>query len=297
VRNIKACTPDNIPVFDMDSAGANPYMPIPCRIEEITIESEDGNLKSFRLTIEDEAARASWNHIPGQFAMLSLMGKGEVPIGIASSPTEEGLMFTVNRAGVVTTALHQLDTGAKIGVRGPLGNGFPVDGELLGKNIVIIAGGFAFTTLRATLIYLLEHRERYGDITVIYGARTPGMLLYRKELEEWQTRKDISVHITVDREAPGWGGLVGFVPTITGQVAPSPENSAALICGPPIMIKFTMPPLEEIGWKDEQVYLSLENRMKCGLGVCGHCNCGPVYICKDGPVFKRSEVQRLPVEY
>ena len=230
--------------------------------------------------------------------MLSLAGQGEIPIGIASSPTEEGhLLFTVNRAGKVTTALHQMHTGSRMGVRGPLGNGFPVDTEMKGKNIVIIAGGFAVTTLRATLIYLMEHREDYGIITFIYGARTPGMLLYQNELKEWAKRGDLDLHVTIDREAPGWDGLVGFVPTIAGEVAPSPENSVALICGPPIMIKFTMPPLEEIGWTDDQVFLSLENRMKCGEGLCGHCNVGPIYVCKDGPVFTRSQVNKLPIEY
>ncbi len=276
----------------------NPYLPYPARIEDIKIETEDGKLKTFKLVFEDEAIKETWNHIPGQFAMLSLMGKGEIPIGIASSPTEKGyLLFTVFRTGKVTNFLHQLDKGARIGVRGPLGNGFPVTDELKGKNIVIIAGGFAFTTLRATLLYLLANRDDYGKITVIYGARSPGMLLYKEELDSWQKRDDLDLYVTVDREAPGWTGLVGFVPTITEQVSPSPKDAAALICGPPIMIKFTMPPLEKAGWKDDQVYLSLENRMKCGLGVCGHCNVGPVYVCKDGPVFKRSELKRLPVEY
>ncbi len=278
--------------------GQNPYKPYPARIEDVVIETEDGNLKTFKLVLEDQEDREKWSHVPGQFAMLSLAGKGEIPIGVASSPTEKGhLLFTVNKAGVVTSALHAMDVGARIGVRGPLGNGFPVDTELKGKNIVIIAGGFAFTTLRATLLYMLANRSNYGKITVIYGARTPGMLLYKDELREWQGRDDVEMHVTVDREAPGWDGLVGFVPTIAGQVAPSPENAAALICGPPIMIKFTMPPLEEIGWTDDQVYFSLENRMKCGIGICGHCNCGPVYVCKDGPVFTRAAVQRLPVEF
>ncbi len=276
----------------------NPYMPFPARIEDITVETEDGNLKTFRLRLERQEDRENWSHVPGQFAMLSLAGKGEIPIGIASSPTEkDGLLFTVNKAGVVTGALHSMDVGAPVGVRGPLGNGFPVDTGLKGKNVVIIAGGFAFTTLRATLLYMLANRQDYGTITVIYGARTPGMLLYKEELDEWQKRDDVDMHVTIDREAPGWKGLVGFVPTIAGQVAPSPENAVALICGPPIMIKFTMPPLEKIGWTDEQVYLSLENRMKCGIGICGHCNCGPVYVCKDGPVFTRAEVMKLPVEF
>ncbi|MBU0968538.1 MAG: FAD/NAD(P)-binding protein [Proteobacteria bacterium] len=274
------------------------YLPYPVRIDEIKVETEDGNLKTFKLVFENETQRKAWKHVPGQFAMLSLAGQGEIPIGIASSPTEEGhLLFTVNRAGKVTTALHQMHMGERMGVRGPLGNGFPIDTDMKGKNIVIIAGGFAVTTLRATLIYLMEHRQDYGKITFIYGARTPGMLLYQNELQEWAKRDDVDLHITVDREAPGWDGLVGFVPTIAGQVAPSPENSVALICGPPIMIKFTMPPLEKIGWTDDQVYLSLENRMKCGEGVCCHCNVGPTLVCKDGPVFTRTQVRKLPVEY
>ena len=274
------------------------YLPYPVRIDDITVETEDGNLKTFKLVFENAAQQKAWKHVPGQFAMLSLAGQGEIPIGIASSPTEAGhLLFTVNRAGKVTTALHQMHAGERMGVRGPLGNGFPIHTEMKGKNIVIIAGGFAVTTLRATLIYLMEHRQDYGRITFIYGARTPGMLLYQKELREWAKRDDVELHITVDREAPGWNGLVGFVPTIAGQVAPSPENSVALICGPPIMIKFTMPPLEKIGWTDDQVYLSLENRMKCGEGLCCHCNVGPTLVCKDGPVFTRSQVRKLPVEY
>lgn len=274
------------------------YLPCPARIDDIVVETEDGNLKTFTLVLENEAHQQAWQHVPGQFAMLSLAGQGEIPIGIASSPTEEGrLLFTVNRAGKVTTALHQMHKGARMGVRGPLGNGFPVNSDMKGKNIVIIAGGFAVTTLRATLLYLLAHRQDYGKITFIYGARTPGMLLYRNEMADWAKRGDIDLHVTVDREAPGWEGLVGFVPTIAGQVAPSPENSVALICGPPIMIKFTMPPLEKIGWTDDQVYLSLENRMKCGVGVCCHCNVGPTLVCKDGPVFTRSLVKELPVEY
>ena len=276
----------------------NPYLPYSAHIDDAVVETEDGNIKTFRLVLENEKERQKFIHTPGQFAMLSLAGKGEIPIGIASSPTEEGyLMFTVNKAGVVTTALHQMSVGARIGVRGPLGNGFPIDTELKGKNIVIIAGGFAFTTLRATLIYILANRADYGKVTVIYGARTPGMLLYRDEFKEWEKREDVDVHVTIDQEAPGWTGLVGFVPTVAGEVGPSPENSAALICGPPIMIRFTMPPLEKIGWTDDQVYLSLENRMKCGLGVCGHCNVGPVYPCKDGPVFTRTQVNSLPLEY
>ncbi len=277
---------------------SNSYIPYSAIIDDITVETEDASLKTFKLVIENEEERMAWRHNPGQFAMISVPGKGESPIGIASSPTEAGsVLFTIFKIGSVTTALHEMEKGERVGLRGPMGNGFPVDTAFKGKNIVIIGGGYAFTTLRATIAYLLANRQDYGHITVIYGSRSPGMLLYRSELEQWAKRGDISMNVTVDRQAPGWEGLVGFVPTITEKVAPSPENAVAMVCGPPIMIKFTMPPLEKIGWKDEQMYFSLENRMKCGLGVCGHCTCGPLYVCKDGPVLTRTQLKGLPVEF
>jgi NAD(P)H-flavin reductase len=273
------------------------FMPYPVRIKDIVVETEDGSLKTFTLAFEQERHQRAWQHIPGQFAMLSVAGAGEAPVGLASSPTEESLLCTVNRAGLVTSALHRLKVGDRLGLRGPLGNGFPLDGAIKGKNIVMIAGGFAVTILRSALMFVLAHRQDYGRIAFIYGARSPGMLLYQEELRQWARREDIDLHVTIDREAPGWDGLVGFVPTIAAQVAPSPENSVALICGPPIMIKYTMPPLEAMGWTDDQVYLSLENRMRCGQGLCCHCNVGPVLVCKDGPVFTRAQVKQMPVEY
>jgi len=271
-------------------------VPLPARIERVVVETDDGLLKSFYLRLLDQETHRSFQHVPGQFAMLSVPGKGECPIGIASSPSEDFLLFTVFRTGLVTDALHRLPAGTVIGLRGPLGNGYPLT-SFRGKNVVLIAGGFAVTTLRATLVYLLEHREDYGEITMIYGARTPGLLLYKKELEHWQKRDDLRLYLTVDREAPGWDGLVGFVPQITEKVAPSGENAVALVCGPPIMIKFTLPILEKCGFSPEQVYLSLENRMRCGLGFCHHCNVGPFLVCKDGPVITLAELKGLPPEY
>jgi NAD(P)H-flavin reductase len=169
-----------------------------------------------------------------------------------------------------------------------------------GKNVVIIGGGFAFTTLRASIIYMLhpKNRSRFGDITVIYGARTPGMLLYKDELAAWNERDDIRMHITVDAaDDPDWKYNVGFVPTITQETAPSAKEAYAIICGPPIMIKFTLPILSELGFPPERIIMSLEMRMKCGIGMCGRCNIGTEYVCKDGPVFDLAHMSRLPNEY
>ncbi|AEH45923.1 oxidoreductase FAD/NAD(P)-binding domain protein [Thermodesulfatator indicus DSM 15286] len=266
---------------------------LPARIEKIVVETEDGLIKSFYLKPIEGALPLPR---PGQFAMLSVPGKGECPIGIASAPHEEYWLFSIFRTGLVTDALHRLPEGTIIGLRGPLGNGYPLE-KFREKNIVLIAGGFAITTLRATLVYLLKHRQDYGEVTMIYGARNPGLLLYKNELNEWQKREDLNLYLTVDVEAPGWEGLVGFVPQITEKVAPQGENAVALVCGPPVMIKFTLPILEKLGFSPENIYLSLENRMRCGLGLCRHCNVGPALVCKDGPVFSLSELKRLPPEY
>jgi len=277
----------------------NPYLPYPVRIDKIVIETEDRNLKSFKFVFLNAEDRKAFNYTPGQFAQLSVTGKGEIPIGIASSPTEgDHLLFTVNKMGLVTTALHNMSEGDIMGVRGPLGNSYPFD-AMKGKDIVIIGGGYAFTTLRSTMVYLLDQKNRadFGKITLIYGARTPGMLLYKETLEEWSKRDDINYNVTVDREAPGWKGIVGFVPAVTEKVAPSSTNSIAIICGPPIMIKFTLPVMTKLGFTPEQTVTSLENRMKCGIGICGRCNVGPEYVCKDGPVFTMAQLKEMPQEY
>jgi sulfhydrogenase subunit gamma (sulfur reductase) len=278
----------------------NPYLPYPVRIDSVITETEDRNLKTFKLVFVNPDDEAKFAYTPGQFAILSVAGLGEIPIGIASSPTEKGFIkFTVNKVGKVTQHLHNMQAGDIMGVRGPMGNWYPWD-TLEGKNLVIIGGGFAFTTLRSSIVYMLDpkNRPRFGNIDVVYGARHPGLLLYKDELAEWERRSDIRMHITVDGTTdPNWKYNIGFVPTIAKQKAPTAENAYAIICGPPIMIKFTLPVLTDAGYPPERIISSLEMRMKCGIGICGRCNIVTEYVCKDGPVFTLGQLSKLPNEY
>lgn len=278
----------------------NPYVPYPVRIDDIQIATEDRSLKTFKFVFLNEGDEEKFAYIPGQFAELSIAGKGEIPIGIASSPVEKGfVMFTVNRAGLVTTHLHNMQVGDVMGIRGPLGNWYPWD-ILEGKNILIVGGGFAFTTLRSSIKYMLEpeNRSKFGTIDVVYGARTPGMLLYKDELVEWEKRNDINMHLTIDAPAEGWKYNVGFTPPVTEEKAPQgDDNTYAIVCGPPVMIRFTVPVLEKLGYKHDHIIMSLENRMKCGIGMCGRCGIGKELVCKDGPVFTLAEINQTPREY
>jgi len=277
----------------------NPYLPYPARIEDIVVENDERDLKTFRLAFEDPDDAKAFEYMPGQFAELSLPGMGEAPFGIASAPTEgDHLLFTVKRMGLFTTELHGLEPGAPLGVRGPMGNTFPWD-RMAGKDIVIVSGGFAFTTLRSAITYILDpaNRADFGSVLVIYGARTPGELLYRDELAEWQQRDDIEVHLTVDKADETWTQHEGVVTFVLDELKPSPDNTLALVCGPPIMIKFTLVSLTQLGFHEDATILSLEMRMKCGIGKCGRCNIGNKYVCTDGPVFTREELRALPVEY
>ena len=286
----------------MDCACAerdNPYLPIPVEIAKIITEVDTKDIKTFRFTFVDPADQERFRYTPGQFGELSIFGKGESPIGIASSPTQEGYVeFTVQKAGVVTTALHEMEEGQRMGLRGPLGNAWPIE-FLEDKNVVIVGGGFAFTTLRSLLNYMIvpENRGRFGKITVVYGARSPGLLLYKDELKAWEQRDDLDLHVTVDKGDETWTGREGFVPTVCKEVGPSAENAVCVLCGPPIMIRFTLPVFFELGFSKENIITSLEMRMKCGIGKCGRCNVGNKYVCKDGPVFSLAELDQLTTEY
>ena len=277
----------------------NPYVPMLTKVKSVASENEVNDIKTFELEFINEEEYKDFDYIPGQFAEISIIGKGECPIGIASSPTEKGtIKFTIKKMGTVSSSFHNCDIGDTIGVRGPLGNGWPME-ELKGKNIVVIGGGFAFSTLRSLVLYVLndKHRKDYGDITVIYGNRDSGEVLYQDVLEEWEKRDDIDIVLTIDREEEGWTRKVGFVAAIVKEVAPSPDNAVAIICGPPIMIRTAVDELVKIGWKDEHILNSLEMRMKCGIGKCGRCNIGEKFVCIDGPVFSLAELKKMPNEY
>ena len=275
----------------------NIYLPYLTTVTEVIDETPD--VRTLRLVFQDEAVGDNFTFRAGQFAEYSAFGAGESTFCIASSPTRTGYIECSFRSvGRVTEELRRLEVGDTMGVRGPYGNSYPIE-EFYGKNLVFVAGGIALPPLRTLIWNCLDLRDKFGNITVVYGARTEADLVYKHELKEWQERSDVHLVKTVDPggNGPDWDGSVGFVPTILGEAAPSAENTIALVCGPPIMIKFTLPVLEKLGFSDDNVYTTLENRMKCGLGKCGRCNVGNVYVCKDGPVFTARQVKGMPLEY
>ncbi|MBC7248150.1 MAG: FAD/NAD(P)-binding protein [Actinobacteria bacterium] len=226
--------------------------------------------------------------------MVGIPGVGESMFCISSSPTEKGyLRFSIMKMGKNTTALHELEAGDSFFVRGPLGNNFPLE-EWKGKNIITIGGGIGQAPLRPVIQWIRDNRDDFGELTVIYGARTSADHCFKTEFEDLNSCGDACCHLAVDVEEEGWPHFVGFVPTLLMEVSPSPENAIAVTCGPPIMIKFVLQNLEKLGFTPDQVYTTLENRMKCGIGKCGRCNVGHLYVCKDGPVFSYSQLKEIP---
>jgi NAD(P)H-flavin reductase len=275
----------------------NIYLPYLATVEEVIDETPD--VRTLRLVFDDEKVRESFTFRSGQFAEYSAFGAGESTFCIASSPTRKGYIECCFRSvGRVTESLRRLEVGDSIGVRGPYGNSFPIE-DFYGKNLVFVAGGIALPPLRTLIWNCLDQRDKFGDVTIVYGARTENDLVYKRELVEWQERSDVRLVKTVDPGGNGsdWDGRVGFVPSVLEEAAPSAENTIALVCGPPVMIKFTLPVLEKLGFTDKQVYTTLENRMKCGLGKCGRCNVGNIYVCKDGPVFNAAQIKAMPQEF
>ncbi len=272
---------------------SNIYLPKLVTIEEVIDETPD--VKSFKLVFADEALGESFEFKTGQFALYSAFGLGESTFCIASPETRKGyVQCTFRKMGRVTGGLSELSVGDTMGFRGPYGNHFPID-EWKGKNIVFVAGGIALPPVRSVIWSVLDNRADYGDVTIVYGARTVEDLVYKYELKEWDEADDVTLVQTVDPggETPEWKHKVGFVPSVLEEAAPAPTDTIAVVCGPPIMIKFSLQSLEKLGYSDEQVYTTLENKMKCGVGKCGRCNVGDVYVCKEGPVYTAAEVKRM----
>ncbi len=270
----------------------NPYLPEMVTITNIIEETP--NIKSFQVVFNDPERMKTFKFEPGQVGQLSVFGVGESTFVINSPPTRmDYLQFSVMKAGEVTAALHDLYPGDEMGVRAPLGNWFPHE-QMKGKNILFIGGGIGLAPLRTLILFMLDNRADYKDITIIYGSRTPPDLCYKEDLNEWESRSDVNLILTVDAEYPGWDKRVGFVPTVLNEVAPSPVDTIAITCGPPIMIKFVLQNLAKLQFSEENIITTLEARMKCGIGICGRCNLGAKYICKDGPVFSLAQLKDLP---
>ncbi len=260
------------------------------------IKQQTPDVKTFRV-VAPEGGKL-FEHKPGQCAMLSIPGVSEAMISITSSPTNKEYMeFSVKKCGCLTEVLHGLEPGDYMTVRGPYGNSFPVDTELKGQGLVFIAGGIGLAPLRSVINYVRDNRADYGDVDIIYGSRSMDDLVYLDEIRsEWMNTPGFNVHLTIDREQEGWDGHVGFVPSFVTEVNPD-VSKKILVCGPPIMIKFTLDALAKLGFEKSQVYTTMELRMKCGIGKCGRCNIGNKYVCKDGPVFRFDQLEQLPDEY
>ena len=272
----------------------DPLIPVIGEVTDIRIDTPD--VKTFRVVTPD--GKKPFEHKPGQCAMLSIPGVGEAMFSITSSPTNEEFMeFSIKKCGCVTQWLHSMDVGQQITIRGPYGRPFPVDTDFAGHDLLFIAGGIGLAPLRSVINYCRHYRDRYGRIDIVYGSRSMQDLVdYREIIEEWTKDENVNVHLTIDREQPEWDGHVGFVPNYVKELGFTTDKTVVM-CGPPIMIKFTLAGLMELGFAREQVYTTMELKMKCGLGKCGRCNIGDKYVCKDGPVFRFDQLDELPNEY
>lgn len=275
----------------------NIYLPYRMSVERVTLEAP--GVRTLRLRFKDEADASAFSFRAGQFAEYSAFGEGECTFCIASAPTRSGYVeCTFREVGRVTAGLARLEAGDTMGFRAPLGNHFPLD-KWKGCDLVFVAGGIALPPMRCVIQNVLDRRQEFGRVTVVYGAKSVEDLVYKDELREWGERPDVDLTVTVDPggETPDWKGEVGFVPSVLAKVAPSAQNAVAIVCGPPVMIKFSFPELEKLGFDDDHIFTTLENRMKCGVGKCGRCNVGPMFVCKDGPVFSKAQLNGLPPEY
>ena len=273
---------------------SNPYRPYLGKLVGVADLATD--IKMFQVELDDPEERQRFTYRPGQFAFVSAFGVGEAPFCLTSTPSRgPTLEFAVNKIGTVTSALHRLGEGDAVGVRGPFGNCFPLD-EMKGKHVIVLGGGIGGAPLRPVIHSILDRRADYGKLTILWAARLPSLLIFTEEFDDWQAAPDTELHLTVD-ECPdgkhpngGWTGNVGLITELLEKVAPSPENAVTITCGPPIMIKFTLLTLEKLGFTRDQMIVTLEAKMKCGMGKCGRCNLGEKFVCTDGPVFSYAEI-------
>lgn len=263
-------------------------------VTDVRIDTPD--VKTFRVVSRE--GDKCFTHVPGQCAMLSVPGIGEAMFSITSSPTNtEYMEFSIKKCGCLTEWLHLLEPGQEITIRGPYGNGFPVETDFRGKDLLFVAGGIGLAPLRSVINYVRHYRANYGSVDIVYGSRSMDDLVdYREIIDEWCREEGINVHLTIDREQEGWDGHVGFVPNYVKELG-FDVNKTVIICGPPIMIKFTLAGLMDSGFVKTQVFTTMELKMKCGVGKCGRCNIGSKYVCKDGPVFRCDQLDELPDEY
>ncbi len=273
----------------------NNLIPMLGVVTDIRLDTPD--IKTFR--VEAIGGGKCFEHMPGQCAMLSIPGVGEAMFSITSSPTlKEYQEFSIKKCGCLTEWLHMMDVGQQITIRGPYGKHFPVETDLKGKDLLFIAGGVGLAPLHSVINYVLDNRENYGTVDIVYGSRSKEDLLdYEEICESWMDPQNrMNVHLTIDRAQDNWDGHVAFVPNYVKELGFDP-NKTVLVCGPPIMIKFVLQALTEMGFEKTQIYTTMELRMKCGIGKCGRCNIGDKYVCKDGPVFRFDELDELPGEY
>jgi len=269
-----------------------PMLPTVYRIQRVRRELSD----TFTLELEPADGSDIPHFATGQFNMLYVFGVGEIPISISGDPDRrKPLVHTTRAVGTVSKAMRQLKPTDVIGVRGPFGSHWPIE-HAKGKDVMIVAGGIGLAPLRSAMYQLLAQRNQYGKVVLLYGARTPEDILYRRELEHWRSHFDLEVFVTVDRATGTWHGSVGVVTTLISRASFDPANTLALVCGPEIMMRFTAAELEKRGIATKDIFVSMERNMKCAIGFCGHCQYGPNFVCKDGPVFQYSEVQNWLVK-